>query len=131
MGSVIDYIDCPNCKHEAYDDFNYKTGEEYTNCSNCGYHYSATIINRGKKMSELTKEDWEVKEIKQPYGAYRYKMSGEVATTCGTLATEQDANNFKVEMKLEYKDHVDFATISRAIDGKIVIEHVVEEKCNT
>ena len=43
MGSVIDYIECPNCKHEAYSDFYYKTGEEYVNCQNCGYHYSATF----------------------------------------------------------------------------------------
>ena len=42
MGSVIDYIECPNCKAEAYSDFYYKTGEEYINCNNCGYHYSAT-----------------------------------------------------------------------------------------
>jgi uncharacterized Zn finger protein len=36
MGSVLDYIECPNCKLEAMDDFYYKTGEEYVNCGNCG-----------------------------------------------------------------------------------------------
>ena len=56
MGSVIDYIECPNCKCEAYDDFYYKTGEQYINCNNCGYHYSATIINRDKNLNELTDE---------------------------------------------------------------------------
>jgi hypothetical protein len=25
MGSVLDYIECPNCKLEAMDDFYYKT----------------------------------------------------------------------------------------------------------
>ena len=57
MGSVIDHIECPNCKQEAYSDFYYKTGEEYVNCNNCGYHRSATIVNRDKKLSELTEED--------------------------------------------------------------------------
>ena len=60
MGSVIDYIECPNCKQEAYSDFYYKTGEEYINCRSCGYHRSATIVNRDKKLSELTEEDWEI-----------------------------------------------------------------------
>tara|TARA_R110000868_G_C10799565_1_gene756959 strand:+ start:83 stop:481 length:399 start_codon:yes stop_codon:yes gene_type:complete len=126
MGSVLDFIDCPNCGKEAMSDYYYKTGEEYTNCNNCGYHYSATIKNRDKKMSELTEQDWEVKEVKQPYGAFRYQMAGEISTTCGTLATEQDANNFRVEMKLEYQDHVNFACITRVVDGKEMVEQVVE-----
>jgi len=125
MGSVIDYIACPNCKTEAYSDFYYKTGEEYVNCNNCGYHYSATIKNRNKKLTELTKSDWEISELKNPYGAYRYKMAGEVATVCGSLETLEDADRFRAEMKLEYQDHVEFAQISRLIDGDIITEEVV------
>ena len=43
MGSVIDYIECPNCKQEAFSDFYYKTGEDYINCGSCGYHYAQTL----------------------------------------------------------------------------------------
>lgn len=125
MGSVIDYIACPNCGTEAYNDFYYKTGEEYINCNNCGYHYSATIINRDKKLTELTESDWKIEELKNPYGAYRYKMAGEVATVCGSLVSEEDASRFKTEMKLEYQDHVEFAQISRLLDGEIVVEDIV------
>jgi len=125
MGSVIDYIECPNCKTEAYSDFYYRTGEEYINCNNCGYHYSATIKNRNKKLAELTESDWEINELKNPYGAYRYKMAGEVATTCGSLVTGEDADRFRLEMKLEYQDHVEFAQINRLIDGEIITENVV------
>lgn len=128
MGSVIDYIECPSCKMEAWSDFYYKTGEEYINCSHCGYHYSATIINRHKKLNELTEEDWEIKEIKKPYGSYRYQMSGDVAVSFGHLLNEQDANHFRTAMKLEYQDHVNFATITRVINGKEEIEHVVQSK---
>lgn len=125
MGSVIDYIACPNCKTEAYSDFYYKTGEEYVNCNNCGYHYSATIKNRNKKLTELTESDWEISELKNPYGAYRYKMAGEVATVCGSLETPEDADRFRAEMKLEYQEHVEFAQISRLIDGDIITEDIV------
>ena len=126
MGSVLDTINCPNCQLEACTDFYYKTGEEYTNCSHCGYHRSATIINRDKNLNDLTEEDWEIKEVKQPYGAFKYQMVGDIATTCGTLTDEQEANDFRVQMKLEYQDHVNFATIARVVDGKEIIEHVVE-----
>ena len=125
MGSVIDYIACPNCKTEAYSDFYYKTGEEYVNCNNCGYHYSATIKNRNKKLTELTESDWEISELKNPYGAYRYKMAGAVSTVCGSLETPEDADRFRAEMKLEYQEHVEFAQISRLIDGDIITEDVV------
>lgn len=125
MGSVIDYIECPNCKTDAYSDFYYKTGEEYINCNNCGYHYSATIKNRDKKLTELTEDDWEIDELKDPYGAFRYKMAGEIGTTCGSLTTAEDADKFRVEMKLEYQDHVEFAQISRLVGDEIVVEDVV------
>ena len=95
MGSVIDYIECPNCKHEASDDFYYKTGEEYINCGNCGYHRSATIVNRDKKLSELTEDDWKVEELKTPYGAYRLKVYHSIATQCGSLENEEQYNELK------------------------------------
>jgi Zn ribbon nucleic-acid-binding protein len=125
MGSVIDYQECPNCKMEATSDFYYKTGEEYVNCPHCGYHYSATIKNREKLLNELTKEDWDILEHKNPYGCFRYKMAGDIHYHIGTLVTEEDANNFRVAMKLEYQDHVEMAYISRVVDGKKQIEYVV------
>jgi len=85
MGSITEYIECPNCKMEARVDFNYKTGEEQIVCSDCGYYYIATIINRVKRLDELTKDDWEVTEVKQPYGAFKYKMAGNTYIEGGTL----------------------------------------------
>ena len=73
MGSVIDYIECPHCGQDAYSDFYYKTGEEYVNCMNCGYQYSATIKDRTKRLDELDEDDFEIKELKNPYGAYKIK----------------------------------------------------------
>jgi hypothetical protein len=110
---------------EAYSDFYYRTGEEYINCNNCGYHYSATIINRNKKLSELTETDWEVTELKTPYGAFRYKMAGDSFTSCGSLASAEDADKFRVEMKLEYQGHVEFAQIRRLDANSIVVEDVL------
>jgi len=124
MGSVLDFIECPNCKHEASDDFYYKTGEEYVNCGNCGYHRSATIVNRDKKLSELTEEDWKVEELKNPYGAYRLKVYHSIATQCGSLENEEQYNELK--KTIEDDMEVEFCSVSKFINGEIVTEMIVD-----
>jgi hypothetical protein len=124
MGSVLDYIECLNCKSEASSDFYYRTGEEYINCGNCGYHFSATIVNRDKKLSELTEQDWKVEELKNPYGAYRLKSYHSIATQCGSLENEEQYNELK--KTIEVNVDVEFCSVSRLIDGKIVTEMVID-----
>lgn len=126
MGSVLDYINCPNCGHEAYDDFYYKTGEEYINCQNCGYHKSATIINREKLLTELTDEDWEIIELKNPYGAYRLKMISEVATSCGSVETEEAFEDIK--KAVAQMENVEYFSLSRLIGDEIILEVIYENK---
>ena len=123
MGSVIDYIECPNCKHEASDDFYYKTGEEYINCNNCGYHRSATIINRDKNLNELTDSDWNIEELKNPFGAYRLKVYHSVATQCGSLENEEQYNELKKNIEADVE--IEYCSVSRFIDNKIVEELLI------
>jgi len=124
MGSVIDYIECPNCKQEAYNDFYYKTGEEYVNCMNCGYHYSATIINRDKKLNELTEADWKINELKNPYGAYRIKFYESSGYNCGALENEEQLNELKTEC--EQDDKIETVQLSRFVDGEIKVEMIID-----
>ena len=126
MGSVIDYIECPHCSREAFIDFYYKTGEEYINCQNCGYHYSATIINRDKLLTELTDEDWKINELKDPYGAYRLKYYDSVAYECGSLENEQ--NSVELLVQVREQDNIELFTISRFVDGEIKIIHVIDNE---
>jgi len=124
MGSVISDIECPNCNQEAYDDFYYKTGEEYVNCNHCGYHYSATIKNRDKKLSELTDDDWEIKELKNPYGAYRISSYGSKGFACGALENEEQADKLKTEC--EQDDTIEYLQISRFTNDEIKVEIVID-----
>jgi Zn ribbon nucleic-acid-binding protein len=124
MGSVIDYIECPNCGQEAYDDFYYKTGEEYINCNNCGYHRSATIINRDKSLNELTDEDWKVVELKNPYGAYRIKYYDSVATQCGGLESEEEFAQLLVQVRK--LDTIEYFSVSRFVDGEIKVIEIID-----
>jgi len=133
MGSVIDYIECPNCKQEAYDDFYYKTGEEYVNCQNCGYHYSATykrddegefVTKDGTENYEFDNLIMETKELKNPHGAYRIKYYDSVAYHCGSLESEEDFVKLLVNVKEQ--DDVELFTVSRFVDGEIKVIHVID-----
>lgn len=126
MGSVIDYIECPNCKQEAYSDFYYKTGEEYINCSNCGYHYSATIINRDKNLNELTEQDWQIKELKNPFASFKIKYKNNSLYTLGSLVNQEEYDNFKKHIKEDLD--IEFCSISRFIDDEIKFEILIDKK---
>jgi len=128
MGSVIDYIECPNCDREAFSDFYYKTGEEYVNCNNCGYHYSATIKDRTKKISELEEDDFEIKELKNPFGAYRIKYYDSPGYVCGSLESEKQLNELKqqLEESIHVGVEVEYFSVSRFIDGEIKAETIID-----
>lgn len=126
MGSVIDCIECPNCKSpDCHSDYYYKTGEEYTFCSDCGYAKQIHIINREKPLKELTRDDWRIDEVDKPWASYRIKEIGMVGSTVGTLVSEEDYN-FVFDKVMENLESVDEFTISRYMDGKIVQVRVVE-----
>lgn len=129
MGSVIDYIECPNCGNEAQSDFYYKTGEEYVMCSSCGYRRSAEL-RRDKEGELVTKDGTEryefdnvimdYKESPNPYGAFRYRFVDNVGTACGTLETENDLTDFITTMELNENGAIEYAAYSRLVDGEIV-----------
>lgn len=76
MGSVIGEVPCPSCSAEAYDEYYYKTGEEYLFCMTCGYTRSSTINRQKAKkdgielIGDLTDEYWNYKE-EYPLGVVR------------------------------------------------------------
>lgn len=136
MGSVIDYIDCPNCKQEAFSDFYYKTGEEYVNCTNCGYHYSAKY-RRDENRKFVTKDNTEdysfdnlildIVEISNPYGSFRIKNQGSVGEHCGSLKDKEEYDSFVSDILslTSQENTMESCVISRLVDGSIVKEVLV------
>lgn len=133
MGSVIDYIECPNCKQEAFSDFYYKSGEQYINCNNCGYHYSQSYKrdNEGKFITKDGTDNYkfdnlimEVSELKTPFGSYRLKVYHSVATQCGALETEDQYNEFKENIQEDVE--LEFCSVSRFVDGEIKVEVLID-----
>jgi hypothetical protein len=135
MGSVIDYIECLNCKQEAFSDFYYKTGEEYINCNNCGYHYSQTFKRdeNGKFMTEDGTDNYnfdnlkyEVSELKNPFGSYRLKVYQSPATQCGAFEKVDQYEEFK--KNIENDVEIEFCSVSRFVDGEIKVEILIDNK---
>jgi Zn ribbon nucleic-acid-binding protein len=118
MGSVIDQIECPNCREEATLDFYYKTGEEYVICGNCGYH-RASWIDRSSDYEDVSEPKWVHEELKNPYGVYRLKNKGEIATCVGSLENEEHWNNFSIEVMKE-PDNIESFTLKRFINGEFI-----------
>ena len=133
MGSVIDNIECPNCKQEAFSDFYYKTGEEYINCNNCGYHYSQSYKrdNEGKLVTKDGTDNYkfdnlimEVSELKNPFGSYRLKVYHSIATQCGVFENEEQYNEFKESIQEDVE--LEFCSVSRFVDGEIKVEVLID-----
>lgn len=136
MGSVIIYIECPFCKQEnCMEDFYYKTGENYINCPDCGFHQSfhykrsddGTFLRKDEtKGYEFGNLIGEFKQIDTPYGAYEIKYTNNGAQ-CGTLATEEDYNKFVSEVNsLDELDNIRHVTVSRHVNGKIEKEIILD-----
>jgi hypothetical protein len=129
MGSVLDYIDCPKCgSEECSSDFYYKSGEEYLFCGECGYTRSVTLkkeARENKKYNELVESDWELKELVDPWGAYRLKEKGMIATQCGSFESIKDYKEM-LSIVEKHIDDIEEFIVSRFDDGKIVKFPVVE-----
>lgn len=120
MGSVIDYIECPRCKQEnCIDDFYYKSGEEYINCPDCGYH-RVFHYKRDENGKFLKKDEAKEIHIENPYGAYRVETTLGGAT-CGTLETDDDYQKFVSEIvSLTNQEHnIKEVVVSKLVGDKI------------
>ena len=136
MGSVIDYIECPHCKSEAYSDHYYKTGEEYINCQNCGYHYSVTY-KRDEEGNYVTKDGTDnydfsnlivdITEVKNPYGSYHAQVIGDMGSLYGSVRTAEEWEELKAQALANEYD-MEYLGISRFVDGEIVVEDVINRE---
>lgn len=127
MGSVMDHIECPNCKQEAFSDYYYKTGEEYTYCQSCGYNRSVSIINRDKKIEDLTEADWEVKENLNPAGAFRVKEYNSSGEFCGSFNTLEAMEEMIADIKND-TEHVEFFAVSKFVDGEFITKVIIDNR---
>ena len=75
-------------------------------------------------MSELTEQDWEVTELKNPFGAYKLKVYHSPARQCGSLENEDQYNELKQSIQEDVE--IEFCSVSRFVDGEIITEVIID-----
>ena len=135
-------IECPRCgSEECFEDYYYKTGEEYVSCPDCGYHRSFFIKRdeEGKMMKKDESKDFafdnvvtEETLLEEPFGAYLIRYEGGSGSG-GAIPTEEDYNVFVLDIvsTTNQPDHkMESVVISRFVDGEIKKETIwgVKEK---
>jgi hypothetical protein len=68
--------------------------------------------------------DWEVKELKNPFGVYRFKYYDSISTQCGSLESVDEFNELK--QHVEKLDGIEYFSISRLVDGEIVVTNIID-----
>lgn len=128
MSSVYSNIECTRCHSiDCFYDYNYKTGEEYIACPDCGYQHSFFYkrdengnfvkknINGNVEFSNLIPEET---LIDNPYGAYCIMYVNEHIER-GTIETENEFLEFNNSILEKADDSIVSIKVTSFIDGEI------------
>jgi uncharacterized Zn finger protein len=114
MASTIGYVQCPNCgQNDCYNDYNYKSGEDYTFCNECGYVHDLYIKRDDDDNSVVINGEIQFLKviIDNPWGCYTFENQ------VGTIKSEEE---FIKTFESYDKDRLQKGIISRYINGKII-----------
>ena len=82
MGSVMDYVACPQCGGTMFTDYYYKSSEEYWMCKRCGKHGKIEIIrddDGNVVFDEKGKLQYKEEDVKG-YGCAKIAVTGHGAS---------------------------------------------------
>jgi ribosomal protein L37E len=130
MEAVLDYIDCPKCGSEAYDEFHHKTGEEFISCSHCGYNRKFYISNWDEKDDpEMIDTEFEwvpkygVEEV-IGVGAYKIRAKDAIGYQIGSFTDPKGYNEF-IEFVENNKDTLAHAEYTKFEDGQLYVQFLI------
>lgn len=129
-------IECPRCgSEECFEDYYYKTGEEYVSCPDCGYHRSFFIKRdeEGKMIKIDEDKDFAIDNVvreetllEEPYCAFMIRYEDGVGSG-GAIQTKEEYDIFVsdiVSMTNQPDHKMEEVTISRFVDGGIKKEAI-------
>ena len=93
MGSVIDYTSCPQCGGEYYNDWNYRTGEEYRFCCRCGKTESWSIKrdSEGEACFDENQKLCYIEESHFGFGVAKFARANGIGTLmCASEPVDQE-----------------------------------------
>lgn len=116
MGSVMDYMDCPQCggSETMFRDYYYKSGEEYWMCKRCGKHGKVVIV-RDDEGNAIFDKNGRVsfrEEDLKGYGCAKIAVVGHGATlSCFTSPITEDDKKKQFSLVVT----IDTAVVARNI----------------
>jgi hypothetical protein len=119
MASTIGYVQCPNCgQNDCYNDYNYKSGENYTFCNECGYVHDLYIKRDDDDNSVVINGEIQFLEkiIDNPWGCYTFTGQN-TGKQVGTINPEEE---FIKTFEPYDKEILKTIIISRYVNGEIV-----------
>ena len=130
MGAVVDYINCPKCGSEAYDEFHPSTGEEFISCGHCGYSREFYISNMDKKYDSTlvnTEFPWmpeyKVEEV-FGVGAYKIRAKDAVGYQIGSFIDTKGYDEF-IEFVENNKDTLAHAEYTKYEDNQLQVKFLI------
>ena len=98
MGSVMDWVECPQCGGSMFTDYYYKSSEEYWMCKRCGKHGKVELVRNEEGevvFDEKGKVDYKTEDL-DGYGCAKIAILGHGASfSCfNKPITEDDKKAF-------------------------------------
>ena len=82
MGSVMDWVECPQCGGSMFTDYYYKSSEEYWMCKRCGKHGKVELVRNenGEVVFDVNgKVDYKTEDV-EGYGCAKIAITGHGAS---------------------------------------------------
>lgn len=82
MGSVMDWIECPQCGGSMFTDYYYKSSEEYWMCKRCGKHGKVELVRNenGEVIFDANgKVDYKTEDV-DGFGCAKIAITGHGAS---------------------------------------------------
>lgn len=130
MGSVISGVRCPNCGNEdAYNEYYYKSDEEFTLCDKCGYSYERWIAKKDDKAVYDINGClvYNTKELLSPYCVLHF--IGDKISQIYPIETEEVYRIVEEECIKSNNDKLIAVVMSRW-NGKQIIEEELTKRWN-
>lgn len=110
MGSVMNEMECPQCRGIMFCDYYYKTNEEYRFCKRCGRVENWTLVRNNDGKIVLKNDNWEYNHIrKKGYGVLRIAGTDGFAqlSALSQKVKNKDVRKFFEVLKEEWVDKAD------------------------
>ena len=118
MGSVIGFMQCPQCGYEkAGYDYYYKSREDFIICTRCGYYHAIQLVKDSDEIEYVTEE-------RICIAATQATMKNNPTKILGGVKTKKEMREFRKSVKKD-RETIAIAELRYKKDDEWIIEDVL------